>query len=130
MRFSLRLLVWVAVLLGMACDSRSPSPPPAAELKKLENPEVFWADPGVIQSCDDVLGMTTLHWKVPGVTQIEIRVDAPDGNLFAVSGPEGSQETGNWVKDGSTFYLIDPDSREIVAVTRIRVTRAGCPEEE
>jgi hypothetical protein len=38
--------------------------------------------------------------------RIQIHLDAPDGPLFARSGPGVfSQETGHWVRDGTTFYL-------------------------
>jgi hypothetical protein len=39
-------------------------------------------------------------------SKVEIHLDAPDGPLFATSGPGiFSQETGDWVRDGTTFYL-------------------------
>jgi hypothetical protein len=40
------------------------------------------------------------------INKVEVHLDAPDGPLFARSGPGiFSQETGQWVRDGSTFYL-------------------------
>jgi hypothetical protein len=40
------------------------------------------------------------------INKVEIHLDAPDGPLFARSGPGiFSQETGQWVRNGTTFYL-------------------------
>jgi hypothetical protein len=101
--------------------------PADANLGELDLPEVFWADPSVIQSCDDDLGITTLHWKTDRASRVEIRVGMPEGELFALANPEGSKQTGNWVKDGMVFYLVDADTRAPLAACRVRVTRAGCP---
>ena len=39
-------------------------------------------------------------------TRLKFVVDAPDGPLFARSGPGiFSQKTGHWVRDGTKFYL-------------------------
>ena len=123
------LAPWVLLTLGfqLACSSGDGLPPASLDLEK---PEIFWADPKVIQSCDDDLGQTTLNWKVPGVSRVEVRVDGPEGPLFALSGAEESKETGNWVRDGMIFCLVDPDSGKLLATCRARVTRAGCPENQ
>ncbi|HWF48048.1 MAG TPA: FG-GAP-like repeat-containing protein [Bryobacteraceae bacterium] len=52
-------------------------------------------------------GSTTLYWDAPGATTVQVRVGAPDGPLFAESGPYGSGATGDWVTSGMTFYLQD-----------------------
>ncbi len=105
----------------------SESESPRLEINK---PDVFWADPKVIQSCDDDLGQTTLHWKVEGVSKVQVHVSKPDGPLFAQSGPTGSAETGNWVRDDMIFYLVDPNTGEVLASCTVRVTDAGCPQVE
>ncbi|HYO98978.1 MAG TPA: glycosyltransferase [Pyrinomonadaceae bacterium] len=51
------------------------------------------------------LGETVLSWSTENVTQVEIRVGAPDGDLFAVGGASGSQLTTKWVQDGTVFFL-------------------------
>jgi GT2 family glycosyltransferase/glycosyltransferase involved in cell wall biosynthesis/aminoglycoside phosphotransferase (APT) family kinase protein len=51
--------------------------------------------------------VTALAWAATGVDILEVRVGAPDGPLFARSGPIGSKTTGEWVRDGMTFYLQD-----------------------
>ena len=41
-------------------------------------------------------------------SKVEVRVDAPAGLLFARTGPgRFTQATGQWVRDGTTFYLQD-----------------------
>jgi hypothetical protein len=58
---------------------------------------------------------------------VEVRVGSPKGSLFAQGNPQGSAETGNWVKDGMTFYLVQPDQEEAIASVRMQVNSAGCP---
>jgi 2-polyprenyl-3-methyl-5-hydroxy-6-metoxy-1,4-benzoquinol methylase len=51
-------------------------------------------------------GQTTVTWMTYATNKVEVHVDAPDGILFARSGPGiFSQETGQWVRDGTKFYL-------------------------
>lgn len=64
------------------------------------------ADPDPVPVCDRTrVGATTLSWTALGTSQIEIRVGAPNGTLWAQDGPQGSGKTGEWVGDGTTFYL-------------------------
>jgi glucose/arabinose dehydrogenase len=52
------------------------------------------------------LGQTTVTWTSAGTTRVEVHVDAPNGNMFAGSGPGTfSFTTGQWVQNGQTFYL-------------------------
>ena len=52
------------------------------------------------------LGQTTITWASAGTNKVEIHVNAPDGNRLADSGPGTfSINTGQWVRDGMTFYL-------------------------
>jgi SAM-dependent methyltransferase len=52
------------------------------------------------------LGHTTLSWMSYATSKVEIHIGAPDGHIFATSGPGSfSQETGHWVRDGTKFYL-------------------------
>ena len=52
-------------------------------------------------------GTTTISWNAPNAANIEIHVGSPNGPLFASGGNRGSQQTGPWVADGTTFYLQD-----------------------
>jgi hypothetical protein len=51
-------------------------------------------------------GQTTLTWTSAGITRVEVHASAPNGNRLAGSGPGTfSAATGQWVRDGMTFYL-------------------------
>jgi SAM-dependent methyltransferase len=64
------------------------------------------ADPNPCSADLRRLGQTTVSWMTYGTSSVEVRVHAPDGLLFARTGPgEFSQATGPWVRDGTTFYL-------------------------
>jgi Ferritin-like domain len=56
------------------------------------------------------LGMTTISWNAPSASVIQVRVGAPDGDLFTDNVNLGSMATGLWVSDGLTFYLQDVSS--------------------
>jgi len=108
-----------------------PEPGYCASMASLEfgfasDPGKFRAEPSVIRSCDNPLGKTNLHWNVPDGNNVEVRVGAPDGPLFVKGASQGSQETGMWVRDGMTFYLLQTESKEIIAKVSLRVTDEGC----
>jgi hypothetical protein len=64
------------------------------------------AEPNPFPTNSQGIGFTTLSWMTYATTRVEIHVDAPDGILFARTGPGMfSQKTGQWVRDGMTFYL-------------------------
>jgi GT2 family glycosyltransferase/2-polyprenyl-3-methyl-5-hydroxy-6-metoxy-1,4-benzoquinol methylase len=46
-----------------------------------------------------------VSWHVTNAADVEVRIGAPDGELFARSGSSGSEPASNWVKDGTVFYL-------------------------
>lgn len=57
-------------------------------------------------------GQTTLTWTTTGITRAEVRVNAPNGSMFAGSGAGTfSSTTGQWVTDGMTFYLQNVSNR-------------------
>ena len=64
------------------------------------------ADPNPFSVDSGGVGQSTLSWMTTGTSKVEVRVDAPDGPLFARSEPgRFSQATGPWVRNGTTFYL-------------------------
>jgi ubiquinone/menaquinone biosynthesis C-methylase UbiE len=90
--------------------------PPAASVFPTGNLEAFTAnptpmgfitaEPNPFQPDSEGVGQTTLSWLAHGTSKVEVHVDAPDGMLFARHGPgRHSQPTGQWVRDGTTFYL-------------------------
>ena len=59
-------------------------------------------------------GATMLTWTSAGVEDVEVRVGAPSGPLFASGGASGTARTGEWVSDRTTFFLQDvSDGREL-----------------
>jgi RHS repeat-associated protein len=50
-------------------------------------------------------GVTTLSWTAAAGMNVEVRVNAPNGALFAAGSGSGSAATGKWVANGTTFYL-------------------------
>ena len=54
-----------------------------------------------------LLASTTISWNAPDAQLIEIHIGSPDGALFTCMGNRGSAQTGNWVAEGTTFYLQD-----------------------
>ena len=72
---------------------------------------VFGATPGLVPDPGNTgLGKATLFWNAPGSAGVEVRVNSPDGPLFAQAGPVGSWISGNWITDGMRFYLQDRSS--------------------
>ena len=64
------------------------------------------ADPNPFRADSEGLGQTTLSCLSHGTSKVEVRVNAPDGPLLARLGPgRHSQPTGQWIRDGMTFYL-------------------------
>jgi len=55
------------------------------------------------------VSFVTIYWMSP-VDKVEVRLNAPDGTLFAAGGAAGNAATGNWVKSGMVFYLQDASS--------------------
>jgi hypothetical protein len=66
------------------------------------------AEPNPFRCDSSGAGETTLSWMTYAANKVEVRVDAPDGPLFARTGAgRFSQGTGQWVRPGTTFYLQD-----------------------
>jgi len=85
------------------------------------------ANPNPATSCDGKgLGMTTVSWADAG--DVEVRVNAENGPLFAASGGAGSQETGMWVRDDTSFVLVDSASGDAVknGQAPMNLTVFGC----
>lgn len=98
------------------------------------------ASRGTIRASPNPIRVGTAHWNGPGSTAIEwqahgtpaiqVRVDRPDGPLFSSTSPEGREDTGEWVTDGTRFYLQDvADDRSAsgrtLAVVTVTVVPSG-----
>ena len=83
------------------------------------------ASPAPIPVCDSkARGMTDITWGDKG--RFEIRVNSADGKLFAKSRGEGSKETGNWVKDGQLFFMLDAPSGDVLQELPVNTSVFGC----
>jgi hypothetical protein len=64
------------------------------------------ANPNPFTPAANGLGQTTLTWTSAGTNRVELHVNAPDGKRVAASGSGTfSFSTGQWVRNGMTFYL-------------------------
>jgi hypothetical protein len=64
------------------------------------------AEPNPFRADSRGVGETTVSWITYTASIVEVHLDAPDGPLFARSGPGlFSHKTGQWVRDGTRFYL-------------------------
>jgi 2-polyprenyl-3-methyl-5-hydroxy-6-metoxy-1,4-benzoquinol methylase len=92
--------------------------PPTASTYSTEGLEAFTvrprpmgliaAEPNPFHAESQGTGFTTVSWMTHATNRVEVHLDAPDGRLFARSGPGiFSQKTGQWVHDGTKFYLQD-----------------------
>lgn len=83
------------------------------------------ANPNPAPACDgSPSGMTELSWADVG--GVEIRLDAPDGKLFAMASGAGSQETGDWVMDGQKFLLLESSTGQVLGESNVDLTVYGC----
>lgn len=88
--------------------------------------EVLSADPNPIPVCEGSVGVTTLSWFVASTFRTEIRVGSLTGELMARGGPVGVAQTGNWVRDGMQFFLVDQLTQEALSQVRISHTQDSC----
>jgi hypothetical protein len=142
---SMRICAFVVLALGMAgvaaCSKQEPTSntQPKKEaapiaVKKTTAKGTIKADPNPVKVCDGTgAGVTNLSWSAD-VDTIEVRIDAPDGSLFAHTGADGGgKPTGKWVRDGTVVYLQDLSggnpltAENTIATLTLRVTTEGCP---
>ena len=82
------------------------------------------ANPNPAEACNaNGLSMTELFW---GDSGIEVHINSADGPLFAKASAPGSAETGQWVKDGMVFVLVDSATGEVVQQLPVNNTVLGC----
>jgi hypothetical protein len=84
-------------------------------------------NPNPIPVCDGTgVGITTLSWNAPGVTNTRIHLSAPNGVLFTSGGATGSVATGKWVGEGLTFYLVNAANNNVLASATASLITTGC----
>ncbi len=65
---------------------------------------------------DEVPFSVTVFWSLDdaAVDRAEIRVDSSDGTLFTSASESGQSTTGNWVRPGMRFYLVEADGGRVL----------------
>jgi hypothetical protein len=74
---------------------------------------------------NNTAGVTTISWNAPGAQFIQVRVNSPTGTLFTYDGNNGSMQTGDWVTNGMTFYLINVTNGASAVLASLAVTTTG-----
>jgi len=68
----------------------------------------------------------SLAWNAPGVSAVDIRVGAVNGNSLGRQGAFGTATTGQFVTDGMMFYLQDvSDGKPLTAENTLGTVRAS-----
>jgi hypothetical protein len=89
---------------------------------------VLTAAPNPIEVSDiSGAGITTLKWRSFFTQKIELRLDAPDGNVIHAGCASGSIATGNWLATDMVFYLQDvsngaPPKSSTLSKVQIKIT--------
>jgi hypothetical protein len=82
------------------------------QTQTLQGSLTISADP--IYAPYGALGTANLNWSTSSASNVEIRVNAPDGPLLASGGAQGSATATGWVTNGMTFYLQDVSPGEVL----------------
>jgi hypothetical protein len=83
----------------------------------------FYASPNPVPVDDSGLGHTTVYWVAPRATKIELHVGSPTGPLFAAGGRAGKATTGQWVHEGTVFYLVGAATHDTLQILSVGVKR-------
>ena len=83
------------------------------------------SSPNPVPVCDaSGLGASMLEWG--DLDAFEIHMDTADGPLFTATSGAGSAMTGKWVRDGTTFVLVDKASGDTLQTLTVNATAYGC----
>lgn len=77
--------------------------------------DVLWEEDGLCIEDYPVRAMVAWRTDLDDIAGVEVRVGAPDGNLFTAAGRTGSDPTGPWVTEAMEFFLISRPGGEILA---------------
>lgn len=83
-------------------------------------------NPALASARADGRASVMLTWSAAAAQKVEVHVGKPDGPLFSELGCWGAKPSGEWVEDGTTFYLQDTSdspltSRNTLDAVRVRV---------
>ena len=122
----LRVMVGLLIVLQAACSRSSQDAPPVLSLPRPG--VVLVASPDRGPACGATNFRVHFDWSVSSVRMADkymLRVDSPIGGLLASGGREGHADTGDWVKVGQWFFLVDGGTGEVVAALRIGPDECG-----
>ena len=106
-----------SVTVQVTVGGSSP-PPPGITFTANPNP--------IVTTNGAILGKTTLSWNAPGYNQLAVFVDSPTGaQMTGTKGSTGTATTGNWVADGTQFFLVDLSTKSSIASVTVHVTVGG-----
>ncbi len=116
MRHPILYVAATALTLALVACGSKPQPMPTQAFTK---PGVSMKlNPPAAPDCKaNTVYRATLSWSVDGIDapKTEVRIDKPDGGLFARSNDRNAHaETGIWVKPGTWFLLLDRKSGEML----------------
>jgi hypothetical protein len=87
----------------------------------------FNANPNPIVSLSGT-GITTLTWNAPGHKRVAVFVGSATGNqMTGAMGSTSFVRTGDWVTDGTQFFLVDLTTHSAIASLTVHVSAGGTP---
>lgn len=111
-----------ATSLALALALAACSAPPTPEQLPFFEPGVEFTVNQVGTGCTaDGAYRAKVSWEVPPSmsSKIEVQVGDDRAGIFARSNDSiGSEETGDWVRDGTLFVMVDRDSKMVLAALK------------
>lgn len=116
--------VWVTP--GMTFYLVDPGTGVTVDVISVSLKEAMAASPSPIPvSPGATTGTTNISWYVPGHNATEVHLNSPSGPLFTSGGATGTADTGNWVTEGMSFYLVDSSSSEVLGSYTMHLDSSG-----
>lgn len=116
-----RLFAVLSIALLSSCSrTSSSSTPPVLGLPRPGVTLIATPDRG--PACGAVNFRVHFDWGVSSArpsSQYELHVNSPTGDLLASGPHNGTADTGDWVRAGQWFFLLDADNHEVIAAVRI-----------
>ncbi|QOW25253.1 hypothetical protein [Lysobacter sp. H23M47] len=114
--------IFVATSLALVVGLAACSAPATPEQLPFFEPGVEFTVNQVGTGCTaDGAYRAKVSWEVPPSmsSKIEVQVGDDRAGIFARSNDSiGSEETGDWVRDGTLFVMVDRDSKMVLAALK------------
>ena len=124
----MRLSIAAAVVAALALSGCHHGPPAMPTQAFVAEGVTMKLDPPAAPNCKpDTTYRATLTWTVKSdLPKTDVHIGSPTGPLFARSNDEKAhQETGNWVKPGTWFVLLNREGSEVLGA--IQAGPKPCP---